>query len=524
MSGIADTIGSFLQSMGDTKTANNEQQWREHKLQVDNYWKESARSEKALDFGIKFDQMEQSHQKNIIQGYDTAIDNIQAMIGGYKSDLSKLGNEDGKTKTWIENKIYELEQRESNMQGDMERMLPHEKLNLIARNKGINVDELDQEADSNFGRDLDDAEVKEGMRPNSRQGGQQGGNGQMTRRNSQHNRSGSGQTGGNYSSSNASNANGVPSSNDNSQSTVISGQDEQGHPLHTRYNPDGSVSERRLGPMRQVEEPGLNIPGATGATNRQMLPRADGMDELVALQNQVSELISQVQNKSNGNSNNQPLNIPGGQITQEPNMNAQQPQPQSSPQQSSRPFASRTAGMIAQDKYNDDQTIAYEQETHDRRVAQLTAMQKELDTKNISAEDEKIAIEKRILENQNLKKWIDNMAEAGRSRSKSPTDWLMTGAQKMYRHYAPDEWTDHWEKPTRVETAFGKEYSTDTTELEEEIARDIERLPKINALVQYVTSGGKLPSANETKIRTGLTESQNVKIPRNSSLLQGAFQ
>ncbi len=173
-----------------------------------------------------------------------------------------------------------------------------------------------------------------------------------------------------------------------------------------------------------------------------------------------------------------------------------------------------TTAQREADKYITKQNIDYEQKQYDRYLTGLTSKYKYLDAKGVSIEEEIKITETDILEKQKLIEWINMMADKGRTRSISPTDILGTGIQQLMIAIAPKS-KKYFTRPKKVETAFGKEYSTDTTAMENDIERAKNKIKELNQLSELYVPGGGKPSEVQELINTGMTaEQRNIAARR----------
>lgn len=480
--GLAETLGNLINQFGAAKQTNIQQDFQTHKLDVSNFWKQAEMSNDINKFvintGIKFDQMEKADQKNMANQYDTRMDNMRGLLNDDKSAWA--ATTDKNVKKFLMSRILKHEKSIGNLDQAMEKLYPIEKQIFDAGQQGYDVDEMGRQGDQLYGRDLDATEEKEGRRVDGSAMAQVKRDAPTVRITQEPGQPARRETIDQDISSNVSNANIVPSS---------------------------------------------NVSGYTGDTGRPMLPRRDD-NEIEILQNQVRDLIGKVQGKiergRDGDRDTQPLNIPGRQDVQGIQTQAQPQdiQPQESIQYQDPRFAAQTPAQIEADRYIGEQIGKTEQESYDRAINQLTAKYKYLDTKGISVEDEKLATETDIIEKQKLVDWIEHMASSGRTRSKSPSDFVLTGLQQLAGAASPGI-KKLYKRPKYVQGAWWGRHSTDTTKLVNEIERDKIKLQELGELSSYYTPGGSIPSANEMLIRTGMTEEQQAKTSKRQSLYGG---
>jgi hypothetical protein len=483
--GLAETLGNLINQFGATKQTNIQQDLQAHKLDVSNFWKQAEMSNDINKFvintGIKFDQMEKADQKNMANQYDTRMDNIRGLLNDDKSAWA--ATTDKNVKKFLMSRISKHEKTIANLDGAMEKLYPIEKQIFDAGQQGYDVDEMGRQGDQLYGRDLDATEEKEGRR-----------------------------------------ADGSTMAQVKRDAPTVRITQEPGQPAR-RETIDGdissNVSNANVVPSSSVS----GYTGDTSSTGRQMLPRRDD-NEIEILQNQVRDLIGKVQDKieRGRDGDAQSLNIPGRQDVQiQPQARDIQPQdiqPQESTQYQDPRFAAQTPAQIEADRYIGEQIGKEEQESYDRAINQLTAKYKYLDTKGISVEDEKINVENNIIEKQKLVDWIEHMASAGRTRAKSPSDFVLTGLQQLAGAVSPGI-KKLYKRPKYVQGAWWGRHSTDTTKLVNEIERDKIKLQELGELSSYYTPGGSIPSARETEIETGMTEEQQAKASKRQSLYGG---
>lgn len=262
-------------------------------------------------------------------------------------------------------------------------------------------------------------------------------------------------------------------------------------------------------PLKRLD----SVPSRTLAKD-DILPSDDTQD-IEALQKQVQDLIGQVRGRLEGGRDGQPLSIPGAR---QPIRQPMQPDIKPDIQQE----VPLTQAQREAEKYAGEQGIKFEQEQYDRYLTGLTSKYKYLDTKGVSIEDEIQTTETDILEKQKLIQWIDMMASTGRTRAWSPTDVLGTGIQQLMAKTIPGA-EKMMKKPKSVMTAWGKRYSTDTTNIENEIERSKIKIDELNQLSELYVPGGGVPSEAQEQIRTGMTSEQRNTAQRRSKLF-GAYR
>jgi hypothetical protein len=246
-------IQLFANMSARNKASTLEQQKFDYNRYTDDMTRALNVKKYMTETGFKLNAEDLAERKALAGSYNAQSDNLQGLLTMYRADFEKATDEGAKD--YIKGLMAKIEDRMGKLGEGADIQFPLAKMEQEARDKGVDIDALNAEADKRFGRDLDDGEINRGISGKGVQGGQAQGSNQMVRRSTDGGRVGMGQNGRNGTSSNVS----IPSSN---------------------------VSNE---------------------------------DDITALQNQVQELIASVQGKieqPEQPQESQPLNIPGRQATQ----------------------------------------------------------------------------------------------------------------------------------------------------------------------------------------------------------------